>query len=38
MTRLSQLLLNARCCVLDLADHNWRKLRFHFRGLIRAIS
>jgi len=38
MSRPRQFLFNARCCALDLAHHNWSKLRFHFRGLFRAIS
>jgi len=38
MSRSRQFMFNARCCVLDLANHNWGKLRFHVRGIIRALS
>jgi hypothetical protein len=38
MSRYHQFIFNARCCALDLAQRNWRKLQFHFRGLVRAVA
>jgi len=35
---LVRLLLNLACCALDVAHHNWRKLRFHAAGVRRELA
>ena len=37
MSRTRQFRFNFACAAQDLARANWRKLQFHFCGLVRAL-
>lgn len=38
MPRALQLRLNLSCVVRDVLAHDWRKVRFHWAGVVRAVN